>query len=294
MKMRNIYTNLLVLLFIFMASCTERIDLDLDSADPVIVIYGTVTDTLAYQSVAISSTVPYFEMEHNPTVSGAHVTITTSENEIWTLLENDNQKGTYQTETLRAGKPGETYHLKVEYDFNQDGTTELYEASSTMLSPIQLDSVQIGRMDHMGKNSFTVNLFAQEPVGEDFYFSKYYVNDTLATKLSKYGMMNDLFMDGEYLNGYLVYFFADMAEIDDYSDNSKKNRTFLSSGDELIVEFNRIEKSYYKFVKQAQDVKDGENPMFGGPPSNIQGNISNGAVGFFSTYSPARLTVVVP
>jgi hypothetical protein len=69
---------------------------------------------------------------------------------------------------------------------------------------------------------------------------------------------------------------------------------FLSSGDEVIVEYNRVEKGYYNFIEQAQHVKNGENPMFGGPPSNIQGNISNGAVGYFAAYSPARLKAVAP
>lgn len=292
--MKKIYNSLFVLLILLMASCTERIDLDLEGADPVIVIYGTVTDTLAYQSVAISSSVPYFDEQHNPTVSGARVTITTSGNEIWTLLESETKKGTYQTEVLKAGKPGESYFLKVEYDFDKDGIIELYEASGTMLSPMLIDSVSIGTINSMGFNLFTVNLSAQEPQGEDFYVSKYYVNDTLATKLSKYGLMNDILIDGQYLNGFLAYFFADMAEIDDYSDDDIKHNTFLSSGDEVIVEYNRVEKGYYNFVEQAQDVKDGENPLFGGPPSNIQGNISNGAVGYFAAYSPARLKVKVP
>lgn len=292
--MKTIYNGLFMLLVLLMTSCTERIDLDLDNADPVIVIYGTVTDTLAYQSITVSKSVSYFDQQHNPTVSGAHVTITTSQNEVWTLLESTTQKGTYQTETLKAGKPGETYHLKVEYDSNQDGITEFYEASSKMLPPLKLDSVKIGVMKNMGRNIFTVNLSAQEPVGEDFYIGKYYVNDTLATKLSRYSLMNDLLIDGQYLNGYLVYFFADMAEIADYSDDNMKYNTFLSSGDEVIVEYNHVEKGYYNFVKQAQDVKYGENPMFGGPPSNIQGNISNGAAGYFATYSPARLKAIAP
>lgn len=292
--MRNIYNSLFFFLVLLMTSCTERIDLDLDSSEPVIVIYGTITDTLAYQSIAISSSVPYFEQQHNPTVSGARVTITTSANEVWTLLESNTQKGTYQTETLKAGKPGESYNLKVEYDFDQDGTVELYEAFSTMLPPILLDSVSIGTMNDMGMNVFTVNLSAQEPAGEDFYVSKYYVNDTLATKLSQYGLMNDILIDGQYLNGFLVFFFNDMAEIEDYPEEDRKYQIFLSSGDEVIVEYNRVEKGYYNFIKQAQDVKYGENPMFGGPPSNIQGNISNGAVGYFAAYSPARLKAVAP
>ena len=292
--MKRIYNSLLALLILSTTACTERIDLDLEGAEPAIVIYGTVTDTLGYQSISISSSVPYFDQQHNPAVSGALVTITTSNNEVWTLRESNTEKGVYQTEELKTGKAGESYYLKVQYDFNQDGSTEIYEASSTMPDPILLDSVKIKTMNDMGSNMFTVNIFGQEPEGEDFYFSKYYVSDTLATKLSQYSLMNDILFDGQYLNGILAFFFADLAEIEDYPEDDRKYYTFLSSGDEVIVEYCRIEEGYFNFIKQAQDVKYGENPMFGGPPSNIQGNISNGAVGYFAAYSPTRLKAVAP
>lgn len=106
--------------------------------------------------------------------------------------------------------------------------------------------------------------------------------------------MNDLLIDGQYLNGFLAFVFADMAEIEDYPEEDRKYNTFLSSGDEVIIEYCHIEEGYFNFIKQAQDVKYGENPMFGGPPSNIQGNISNGAAGYFSAYSPTQMRAVAP
>lgn len=292
--MKKIYNLLFILLAITATSCTERIDLDLDGAEPVIVIYGSVTDTLAYQSVAISSSVPYFDNQHNPAVSGANVTITSSDNETWELTESDTEKGIYLTQELKAGKEGRTYHLKVVHDFNKDGADETYEATSTMLPRFAMDSVEIRTMNDMGRNIFTVHISAQEPVGEDFYMSKYFVNDTLATKFSKFGLLKDMLIEGQYLNKLLVFFFSDQAEIDDYSDDEAKYGTFASSGDDVIIEFSRIEKSYYNFIHQAQRMKNGENPIFGGPPSNIQGNISNGGVGFFSAYSPSIIKTKIP
>ncbi|MDD4515595.1 DUF4249 domain-containing protein [Massilibacteroides sp.] len=292
--MRKAYIYLLTFFTLLTTACTERIELDLDSDDSKIVIYGTITDTLAYQNISISSSLPYFDQGHNPTISGAQVSIKTSDNEVWTLLESDTEKGRYQTQDLKAGKPGESYHLTVEYDFDQDGLSELYEASTTMSRKFVIDSVEIRTMNDMGFNVFTVNMFAQEPEGEDFYISKYYVCDTLATKLSKFGLMKDLLTDGEYLNGFLVYYFSDKAEIDDYAEDDLKYQTFISSGDEVVVEYCRVEKGYFNFIEQAQDMKYGENPMFGGPPSNIQGNISNGGVGYFTAYSPSQKRAIAP
>ncbi|MDD2437860.1 MAG: DUF4249 domain-containing protein [Massilibacteroides sp.] len=285
---------LLLLLIIVGTACTERIDLDLKTGDPALVIYGNITDTLSYQSVSISRSVPYFASQENSAVSGAKVTITTSDNQIWSLYEDEQSKGLYQTEELKAGKPGETYHLRVEYDFDDGGDLELYEATTTMLPPFTMDSVKIKTIEDMGFNVFTVNVYAQEPEGEDFYISKYYVKDTLATKLNYYGLMKDQLIDGQTLNGLMVYYFANMAEIEDYQEDDRKYYTFITSGDEVTIEFCRVEKGFFNFVEQAQDVKYGENPMFGGPPSNIQGNISNGAVGYFTAFSPSQLKAIAP
>lgn len=79
-----------------------------------------------------------------------------------------------------------------------------------------------------------------------------------------------------------------------HMDEERKRNVFIRSGDEVIVEFCRVEKGYYRFIDQAQEVQNGENPMFGGPPSNIEENISNGAVGYFATYSPVQLRAIAP
>jgi hypothetical protein len=292
--MKKINNILLIVLVVLGTACTERIDLDLKESDPVLVIYGNITDTLSYQSVSISHSTPYFSEPANTSISGAKVTIITSDNETWQLRESNSVNGLYQTEGRKAGRQGETYHLQVEYDFNQDGVDELYEATTTMLPAFTIDSVKIKTMDDMGYNVFTVNMYAMEPEGEDFYVSKYYVNDTLATKISQYGLMKDILTDGQYLNNYIVYFFADQAEIEDYPEDDRKYYTFVTSGDHVTVEFCRVEKGFYNFIEQAQDVKYGENPMFGGPPSNIQGNISNGAMGYFAAYATSQYKTTVP
>ena len=62
----------------------------------------------------------------------------------------------------------------------------------------------------------------------------------------------------------------------------------------ITVEVNRIDKGYYDFISQCKSSRDGETPFFGGPPANIVTNFSPGAVGYFSAYSPARKSIIVP
>jgi hypothetical protein len=52
-----------------------------------------------------------------------------------------------------------------------------------------------------------------------------------------------------------------------------------------------ITKEYYDFLYQAQMA--GFNiPFFTGPPANVKGNITHGAVGFFAAYSNSRASKV--
>jgi len=291
---RQYILGVIVMLMLSVVACTERIELNLNAGDPVLVVYGCVTDTLAYQKVTLSSSVPYFDEQHNPAISGAVVSIT-SDSEVWILIENPIEKGVYETTGLKAGKIGETYHLKVEYDFDEDGVMELYEASTEMLPAFKIDSVQVKPFRAMGYYMYSVNLYADEPAGEDYYLHKFFVNDSLVTPLSRYSLMGDNeLIDGQYINGMPIYFMGDILYWDDFTKNEQEEEAFVGEGDEVLIEVNRVDKKYFNFVRQCQNEKYGSNPLFGGPPSNIQGNISNGAVGFFAAFTTSRYLAITP
>jgi hypothetical protein len=290
---KTLYTILFLVSVILFPACSERIDLDLKASEPKIVIYGCITDVLSSQKITISRSVPYFDNQHSPVISGAEVTITSSNNERWILAEYS-EKGVYETVFPRAGVACETYSLRVEYDFDGDGVVEVYEASSYMHPGFVIDSVEIKSQRELSFNYYTVNLYGQEPEGKDYYMNNMYINSE-SLRLSDYSLIDDMeLLDGKYMNGVVIYAFCDIADIDRYSEERKEREVFVGSGDELIVEVNRIEKGYLDFISQCQREKNGENPFFGGPPSNIRGNISNGAVGFFAAYSPSRVQLVIP
>ena len=52
-------------------SCTERIEIDTTTSEPVIVVYGCITDKKEYQKIYLSSSAPYFQDTHNENISGA-------------------------------------------------------------------------------------------------------------------------------------------------------------------------------------------------------------------------------
>ena len=288
MKSLILYFSLLVIPSI---SCTEYIDIETTNSDSVIAIYGVITNETAYQWIEISRSSSYFDTVPNLFVSGANITITSLDGkESWTLKER--AKGLYRTERRVAGRVESSYKLNVSCDFNNDGVPEEYDASATILKPFQIDSLKINSMDLLGRHYFNILLYAPEPLGTDYYLCKFYINGGLATALIKwYIVINDKLIDGAYLDGLLIYSFSDQNNEGEYDPGKV---LFVKSGDTITVEVNRIDKGYYDFISQCKSSRDGETPFFGGPPANIVTNFSPGAVGYFSAYSPARKSIIVP
>lgn len=293
MKYLILYLGILLSLF---TSCTERIDIDTTNSDPVLVIYGCITNELTYQKVEVSRSSPYFDDQPNQGISGAKVTISSSSgDEIWQMEESKSDKGQYLTIQPVAANASERYMLKVEYDFNNDGTTEVYEAVTTVQQPFEIDSAKINSLNIIGRHQYSFNIYGQDSSEKDFYVCKFLVNDSLvSSSISQYILFDDKIINGAYLNGLMITSFADVKEKADYGDDIPDYLFFVESGDKITIEISRVEKGYYDFIMQCQQGIDGENPFFGGPPSNIDTNITTGAVGYFSSFSPTKFTVTVP
>ncbi|MFA6876403.1 MAG: DUF4249 domain-containing protein [Parabacteroides sp.] len=288
--MNRIYSSLLpfllVSLFFSLVSCTEDITLNTYDSDPVMVIYGTVTDQPIHQEIKLSKSTGYFDQNHNTKISGATVTITTGSGAVYDLQEDASQPGVYKTIDVLTGVPGESYHLKVQIDFNGDGVPETYEADATMPAKVALDSLTVVNEALVGYSFYSFNLYAQEPQGENYYLCQYQINDTLYSKLSQYTLLNDVTIENQYINGLSCNYLPDAAERHKYKDNTNYDiMVFVTEGDKIKLSFSNISKGYYNFVQQCQENKDGENPFFGGPFSNITTNISGGGVGYFTAFA---------
>ena len=292
----NILIKSLFLLFVLaFTACTSSIDIKTDNSPPVIVINGVLTDQLKRQEVRISSSGPYFDEQPNLAISDASVQITSSTGEIYDLIEDSKTAGLYRTAQEWKVEPGTKYDLKVEVDFDKDGVMDTYEASTTVIRPLSIDSLRIVPMKIMGNKNYAVNAFAQDPEGKDYYLFKFAVNDSLiSTKITKYGTADDRVFDGGYLNGITLWYFDDVTQWEDDSDEQRKNSDYIKAGDVIQAQTSLISRGYHDFINQCQSEINGENPIFGGPASNITTNISNGGVGYFTGYCITYEEAVVP
>jgi hypothetical protein len=291
---------LLIPVFIvsLISSCVEPFDIETNNSPPVIVVYGYFTNEQAFHEIKVSVSSPYFDTLVNRGLTGATVKITSSNNEVFNFKEVDSIPGLYQTENKVAGIPDMRYSLSVEIDFDNDGEKEIYTATSTMPDVVEVDSIEIKSIKLMGYQFYSLNFYAQDTPYEDYYFGKYKVNDSVVMfNINQLSLMSDVAFNGQYINGQAIQRFWDINEKErienEDNDDSRRKRVYLTPGDTISFSLCHIEKGYYNFIMQCQGEMNGENPFFGGPASNIVTNISNGGLGYFTTYAFSTVTTVV-
>ncbi|MDR1406918.1 MAG: DUF4249 domain-containing protein [Tannerella sp.] len=286
----------LLVLLLHAGACTAPIDIETNSSKPVIVIYGCLTENMAFQKIRISGSSPYFSDTQNAVVTNASVSIRSSDSQTFELEENPDERGTYLTLQPMAAMPGVTYTLSVEVDFDGDGIAETYTATATMTPPVAIDSIAINPLKIMGYRHYALNLFARDSPAPDYYLARFVINDTIETyRITDYTVFSDEGVNGQYLDNVTLWYFDDLDSELPFAGNIEIDTTFfVRPGYRISLLMSRVEQGYFNFINQCQQEKNGENPFFGGPPSNIETNISNGAAGYFAAFSTTAMEATVP
>ncbi len=262
------------------ASCTERIDIELDETYTRLVVYGTITTDTTTHYVELSRTTSYYYNEAPPPVTGASVEISDDQGNTIELVES--QPGKYATSPLFAAVPGRTYTLRVELEEEINGHT-VYMAESKASPIYPIDSIGLVFQPDWGENGFyEVTCYYQDPPTKDFYMFNIYKNGVLLTDtISDRFVVDDSFYNGNYTNGIGVGFL-------DQSDP----RETLYEDDVITFQGCNIPEEYYDFIVTLQSETGFQTPLFSGPPANVKSNINNGAAGFFAAYGTAYASKV--
>ncbi len=273
----------ILLLPILFTACTERIDISLDETYTRLVVDGGISNDTGAYGIYLTKTADYFFNEPAPRVVNAVAWLTDGSNE-YLLSETDpGFSGLYQTDSSFAGQIGKTYTLNIELPEKIDDRTQ-YSSSCKMISVARLDSIAVTFQPDWGKKGFwEIKLWAQDPGDEvNYYMFHYYRNDTLMTdSIWKVSITDDRYFNGNYIYGATAV----------YINNDHYWET-LRPGDKVKLQMSGITKEYYNFISQVREAGY-SIPFFSGPPANVIGNISDGAVGFFSAYSDSWATTRV-
>jgi len=268
---------------IIMASCTEKINLKLDSTYTRLIVDGHIkSDTMGYQ-INLTRTSDYFADAPAPREVNATVSISDGTN-TYPLTETfPGQSGIYQTTSKFAGTIGKTYTLNILLAENIAGT-KTYSASCLLNRVTKLDSIQAVFDNTEGKNGvWKVLIYAQDPPGgRNYYMMNLYRNNILwSDTIDKVSVSDNEFFAGRYIDGAQVF-----------RINNSHTWETLFPGDTIMVELSAITKEYYDFINQVRQAGF-SIPFFSGPPANVSSNVNNQGVGFFAAYSSSYAKTVV-
>lgn len=267
-------------LILILASCTERIDIELDETYTRLVVYGNLTTDTAAHYVELSTTTSYYYNEAPPAVTGANVEI--SDDAGATVVLSEIAPGKYATPEDYFAVAGREYSLRIELREEINGH-KIYTASSKVMPIFPIDSIGLIFQSEWGDNGFyEVTCYYQDPPTREFYMFNIFKNDVMLTDtLSNRFITNDDFYNGNYTNGIGV----------GYLDQSNERETLLP-GDTVTFQGCSITEDYFNFIWTLQQETGFSTPLFSGPPANVKGNISNGAAGFFAAYGVAYSSTV--
>jgi len=280
------YSVLIVLSLaaLFISACgEEEIELNLKNTQTRLVVDGLITtDTMAH-CVKLSLSGDYFHNKALPKVSGAMVQLSDGVETI-VLTESPDAPGNYFTPKNYFGKENHLYQLEIS-EVNAPGikSSDVFSAESFLNPIVAVDYISIEYLDIW--KLWKVLLYTQDPANyTNYYLFKVYRNGVLVTdKYSKMSVVDDKFFDGNYADGVWIA-----------ALNTEEETENILPGDTISVESFMIDKAYYDFVFAAQIETSMKNPIFSGPPANVPGNISNGALGIFAACSVYRNSVVNP
>ncbi len=277
---------LLLTLFLglILMSCTERIDIELDTTYRRLVVYGTVTTDSVRHQVNLTTSSDYFSNMPPPPVSDALVELVFEDQTIQ-MVEQDSAPGLYMTPEPFRGVPGVNYSLRInDVDVDSNGESEQYQAESRMPPVPQLDSIRLTYFRSPFVSGYQVSMFALDSPAREWYRFTLRKNRELLTKdLPEITVQTDDLFNGTYIFGLPVGFLAE-------EDPGEAPLP----GDTVTFELSGIDQSYYYFVTDAQLELFGNNPLFSGPPSNVRSNISNEGKGVFAAISVARASAIIP
>ncbi|MDH6305036.1 hypothetical protein M2459_001773 [Parabacteroides sp. PF5-5] len=278
------------LLALCLFSCTERIDINTEASEPHLVIYGYITSDTTRHEIRITRSSSYFATSRPEGISHADVRISSGDS-VFVLTENPSEAGLYQTQGHVYGIEGESYTLSVSLDFDEDGAFETYEATSFLPYAPEVDSIDFRDSDLIDK-FIEVLLWGRLPEQDENYLSFHiYRNDKqLTSHLEDYFVIDDEYLDKKEIIGISCFYLDQEDEEED---------DILEEGDYITVRVDGITKEYATFIENAQSELWGSDPLFSGPPANLETNIQcktqNAPAdisGFFTAFSGRRTSRV--
>jgi len=254
-----------------MISCEKEIDINLEDQSGKIVIEGNITDQAGPYYVRITRSVAFTQDNQYPAIEDAQVILSDDlgQTEILQYVEN----GYYQALNFQ-GQSGRTYTLKILAQGKE------YISKSTMPEAVDFVGLEQDSFLVAGELSYTLlPVFTDPPALGNRYLFRYTVNDRSKANFLEFS---------DNVNNGLPNQRPLLLPNDDEDDSVK-----VKVGDTITVEMQCIDEKVYTFYAALLQLSGGGGPGGGVTPTNPPGNISNGALGYFSAHTVQIKTTVI-
>ncbi|WP_418263548.1 DUF4249 domain-containing protein [Flavobacterium faecale] len=248
--MKNIHTLIVVLSLLFLSSCEEVVQVDLNTTEPKLVIEATIKWLKGTsgndQKIKLTTTTSYFSNQI-PTVSGAIITVKNSSNTTFNFIEVGNT-GEYICNNF-IPKIEETYTLTINYK------GAIYTATETLKSVAPIEEVtQKNDGGFTGKDIQLKTFFTDPANATNYYLYQYSYTNKI--KQNFYGDEDSYFQGNRFFS---------LSQSDD-----------IKAGDEVQITHYGISKTYYNYMNILISISGGGGGgPFQAPPATVRGNIIN-------------------
>jgi hypothetical protein len=296
---------LTIMAFAFI-QCTDEIDPDLESADPIVNVDAWLTNKPGTQTISVTFTLDYDENDQLPPgVKGAFVSITDDLGKTFSFIE-DTQKGDGSyvwTPALPSevfGEVGREYTLTVVYN------GETFQSVSKMGDVPNVDSITYEYEDDnpFFEEGYTAEFWARDLPGEgNTYWIKASKNGIALNKPGEINIAYDAGISPGSGNDGKIFLPPIRLGINPNDEDEDENPLPpYEIGDVITVEIHSITLSAFNYLNEVIDNTDrqtGIGSLFSTPLSNVSTNIRNlnpagsKVVGFFNTASVKANEVTV-
>jgi hypothetical protein len=261
--------SILVIAAMSFTSCEEIIELDLENAEPKLVIEANVDVTNQTATVFLTKSNGFYDDISLNVITDATVNLTLADGSILNLpMISD---GFYAAFGINAAEGDELVMSVV------DGDEKVYEATENVPHEVALDSLEfIARTGGFGlgggdaDTTYQVFVHWQDVADkESFYRIRSILNDTLQT--GTYSLADDIGFDGTAFSTPLFSFFE--------------------TGDTVTIQILSIDDGSFRYFS---DLSAAQGQGFGSTtPYNPKSNFDNNALGYFGISRTDEETVIM-
>ena len=246
-------------IFLFTAGCEEVITWNLDTqVSDIIVVEGMLTNEMIKHQVKLSRTVDRLNEVPEP-VSGAVVTISDQDTTI-VLNEFPSGSGIFMTDSVRA-VTGKIYTLNI-----KTGEKE-FSAEATMVPVTPLDSLSYSKANKSG-DLFKLNFDNTE---DEPSMTEYWLDWTHVPG----------FTDTESCRAKVIFYNLNTVDAGEIFKPESEEVVF-PAGTIVYRRKYSLNEAQAAFIRTLLSETEWRGGLFDVQPGNVQTNLSEGAVGYFS------------